>query len=833
MSKEVHAIQPVAPSHFSEAFEAPGQPRAHWRRVIEKISGMPPEEIRDRLRSVQRQVRENGVTYNVYADPQGADRPWDLDVLPFIVDAREWAGIEAAVVQRARLLDGILDDVYGERRLLQEGLLPAALVHGHSGYLRPAVGVPVPGGIRLHLYAVDLARSPDGQWWVVDDRTQAPSGAGYALENRLVISRLFPDLFRDMRVQRLAGFFSALRESLFHWAPAGDGQPLTVLLTPGPLNETYFEHAYLARYLGFPLVEGGDLTVRDGKVWLKTLPGLRRVHAILRRLDDDYCDPLELRSDSALGIPGLMEAVRRGGVLVANALGSNLLESGAMLGYLPRICQRLLGEPLRMPSVATWWCGEQAAMEHVVRHLDQLTLRPVLSRVLMNTLDHDLASLPREQLVKDLYAQQNHYIAQEIFQLSRSPVVDPGNPGKLPARATSLRVYACATPNGYVVMPGGLTRIAGSADSRAVSMQRGGSSKDTWVISTGPVSGLTLLRDQSGPQDLVRTGVNLSSRVTENLFWFGRYAERSDASARLLRAALSRIVEEAHGDDDGDAELGAQKSGWPAIVALLRSSGILTEEDEADDDVGIVRALRAAIVDDSRPGLASNLSQLQAIASQLRERMSADNWRVLNQLTRGLPSSEGPPLALLDALARLDRTVVDLMTLAGFALDGMSRDLGWRFLSIGRRSERLQAGCAMLREALTLHEDSELDWLLELFDSTLTYRSRYRDQPRWMPVLDLLIRDESNPRSLAFQLTGLHGYMQRLSIGLKDPGPDQLAPVLESLSALDPEADLRHGSETLMQALEDWHAAVYRLSEQLELRFFSHSGELNRQNFAS
>src|SRR5579871_3180000 len=363
MLPDMFAAYPRAEDRFDELLESPERPRPHWSGLYSELVGTSPAEIRERLSAAERQIREIGVTYNVYADPQGLDRPWDLDVLPLILSAQEWAGIEAGIAQRADVFNRVLADLYGPQRLLKEGLIPPALVLGHSGFLRPAFGTQVPAGIHLHVYAADLARSPDGRWWVLADRTQAPSGAGYALENRLIVQRIFPRLFRDLDVQHLAFFFATLRDSLVHFAPAGDGPTLTVLLTPGPYNETYFEHAFLARYLGFPLVEGGDLTVRDGRVWLKTIDGLKRVHAILRRQDDVFCDPLELRADSALGVAGLTDCARRGTVLIANALGSGVLESGSLLGFLPTLCRELTGAELRLPSIATWWCGERAAFE--------------------------------------------------------------------------------------------------------------------------------------------------------------------------------------------------------------------------------------------------------------------------------------------------------------------------------------------------------------------------------------------------------------------------------------------------------------------------------------
>jgi uncharacterized circularly permuted ATP-grasp superfamily protein/uncharacterized alpha-E superfamily protein len=829
MSRELIADYPPATDRYDELFAAPLAPRAHWTPLLEQLAAWPAERMRERLHSVQDQVRENGVTYNVYADPQGADRPWELDLLPMIIPQEEWAGIEAAIVQRATLLNKILVDVYGEQRLLKEGVLPPGLVYGHAGFLRPCRGAKPPGDVMLHFYAADIARSPDGRWWVIDDRTQAPSGAGYALENRIIISRAFPQLFRDLKVQHLAHFFATLRDSLAHWAPQQPGKqrdsPFTVLLTPGPHNETYFEHAYLARYLGLPLVEGNDLTVREGCVWLKTLSGLKRVHAILRRQDDDYCDPLELRSDSALGIPGMVDAVRRGNVLVANALGSNLLESSTLLGYLPRLAERLLSEPLRMPSVATWWCGEPAALNEVIANVHRLVIKGAFPQQRVEPMfGEDLDERGRKRVITMLRARPNDYIAQELVHLSQAPVWDRAHP-RLLARSIGLRVYACATPNGYVVMPGGLTRVASAADARVISMQRGGSSKDTWVLASGPVSTFSLLRKSIGPEELVRAGTNLSSRVVENLFWFGRYCERCDASARLLRVSLGRFGDNVPGDDDERAR--------PVILGLLRRAGVLPATGADPGDAALSAALRAAITDDSQPGLASSLRQLMRVASHLRERLSLDNWRALNRATYVLTQRHTRKVALSDLLGELDLVIASFTTLSGFALDGMTRDPGWRFLSIGRRLERLQWLCTTLKQTIDGPADMDLTWLLRLADSIVTYRARYMARPEWLPVLDLLIRDEANPRSIAFQVHGLRDYAQRLVDLFGDFGDERFHGALKELLQLDPAAELQPGSERLLARLDEWQAAAYRHGEQLGLRFFSHVGEASTQTFAT
>lgn len=858
MTKEWLAASPDADAapdasagaFYNEMLGADGQPRAHWRALHDHLGATSDAQMRERLESVQRQVRENGVTYNVYADARGNDRPWNLDVLPLVLSHQEWQGIERAIIQRATLLDAVLQDVYGPQQLLKSGLMPAALVHGHAGYLRPArrrapgaqggesAGTDHTRSRLLHLYAADLARSPDGQWWVVADRTQAPSGAGYALENRLMVSRAFPDLFRDMKVQHLARFFATLRDSLARAAPVPSGAPLIVLLTPGPYNETYFEHSYLARYLGFPLVEGSDLTVRNGCVWLKTLTGLERVHGILRRLDDDYCDPLELRDDSTLGVAGLSEVVRRGNVLLANGLGSSLLESGALLGYLPALCESLLGESLRMPSVATWWCGDAKALQSVTAALDRLVIKPAFPQLRQEPVfGRGLGARERDALLARLQEQPNNYVAQEVVQLSHAPVWDrsqaaagaatPGPLARLQSRPVSMRVFACASPDGYVVMPGGLCRAGTGPDARVVSMQRGGSAKDIWVLSPAPVSTFSLLRRDLTPADLVRSGANLSSRVVENLYWFGRYAERCDGTARLLRLAMGRTI---------DAVRSAEHPNWRAIAQLLRNCHVLPEDEPAPgaDDLGLLRVLRAATVDASRPGLAADLQQLLRVAGQLRERLSVDNWRSLSALVQEFERRAAQPMSLANALSAIDRAIVAFMSLSGFALDGMTRDLGWRFLSIGRRIERLQFLCAALREAAAIHAidpNAELDWLLELADSTITYRSRYMARPQWLAVLDLLALDESNPRSLAFQVKGIADYLERLAKALGPCGGDAFAGLRQRFADFEPVRDLAQGSDGLMQLVQAVEQASITLADELGLQFFSHS--INRQTFAN
>jgi uncharacterized circularly permuted ATP-grasp superfamily protein/uncharacterized alpha-E superfamily protein len=797
---------------YDELLAGPGEPRPHWDTFLRALAGREGPGVPDTLSLMERQIRENGITYNVYADPKGADRPWEVDPLPLLLSPSEWEEIETGIAQRAELLNRVLADLYGEQTLLKSGVVPPSVVFGHSGYLHQVQGIRPTSGVHLFSYAADLARSPDGRWWVVNDRTQAPSGAGYALENRLVVSRVFPQLFRDLHVQHLAAFFSNMRESLLRWAPKGDGPPLIALLTPGPYNETYFEHALLARYLGFALVEGSDLTVRDGRVWMKTVDGLRRVHAILRRQDDDYCDPLELRSNSALGVAGLTDCARRGTVMLANALGAGVLESGALLGYLPELSERLMGEKLRLPSVATWWLGEPAAFRDAWKNLDKLIIKP-LDRAAREqaVFGADLSPTERTKLHARVAARPQHYVAQEWVHVSQAPVLERGpRPGSdhLQARTVGLRVFAVATPNGYRVMPGGLTRVAGDNDSRVIAMQRGGSSKDTWVLSDGPVNAsFSLLSRTVTADDLVTTRGNVSSRTAENTFWFGRYGERCDAAARLLRVAIASVL--GHGDSNADD----RADGLVPTLALAERLHLIDSSENPGTEL-----LRAATHPDE--GLSLRLRQLSRVAFNLRDRMSADNWRTLNTLIGDPVFRRGSSLPL--ALGWLDRAVTTMMTLSGYVLDGMTRGTGWRFLSIGRRIERLSNVCMALQVATEEGRACGLDWLLELADSTVTYRSRYLVAPEWMPVLDLLVRDDTNPRSIAFQMKGLVEYIDKLERTHGRFASDVLAPAHAALRALRPE-DLHPESETLAEALKLAQRAALSVSDELTLKFFSHA----------
>lgn len=839
---------PCQAEHYNELLDANGLPHPHWQALIELLANEQPAQMRHRVEAIQRQVRDNGVTYNVYADTNGLQRPWDLDALPFILPHEEWAHIAAAVAQRATLLNQLLIDIYGQQTLLKEGLLPSVLIHGHAGFLRPCHGAQHEDNIALHMYAVDIARAPNGQWWVVSDRTQAPTGAGYALENRTIISGAFPDLFRDLNIERLSGFFTSLRDSLSYWGracaqkqavahpdikPLSEGeQPLIVILTPGPYNETYHEQSYLAGYLGFPLVQGSDLTVRNGIVWLKTISGLKAVHVILRRLDDDFCDPLELNADSLLGVAGLAQVARLGHVVVANALGSNILQSGALLGFLPKLCQRFLGESLKMPSVATWWCGEPQALETVIANLERLVIKPAFPQIQQYPIfGEDLSDAEREALVQKLRANPQDYIAQEQVKISQAPTWSTHHKPNLNSLAIGLRVYACATPNGYAIMPGGLARVASGKDERVITMQRGGTSKDTWITSPDSHYHSSLLRRTTSSKDLVRGNTYLSSRMVENLFWFGRYSIRNTHTTRLIRTAIRFLMEFSSEHRPIEWATVHQLCEWYGLMPEISAHSTDSQLLNMLDDEEIERQLIQAVFSSKDNSLQSSIQQFFQLAFNIRERLSNDNWRIINQMSQRFNHGRHTP-TLTETLEHLNETSASLVTLSGFTLDGMTRDQGWRFMSLGRRIERLQFLCVLLQHALTMPLESNLDWLLELTDSIVTYRARYSAQPEWLPVLDLLLMDENNPNAMIFQLKGLVKYLTEVSINYGGGGNEEVfSERLDSLKALDPDLSLYHGSTTLLIWLNDTYRKSIELSDHLNLRFFSYSGAQSMRSF--
>jgi uncharacterized circularly permuted ATP-grasp superfamily protein/uncharacterized alpha-E superfamily protein len=812
---------------FDELHSPDGQPRPHWQSFARALNQLGMREFTHRWQEATGLIRQNGVTYNVYGDPRGLDRPWQLDPIPLLIATDEGARLQAGLLQRAHLLEAILADLYGPQRTLHDGLLPPELAFANPGFLRPCHGLTLPGGRYLHLVAFDLVRTPDGCIRVLSDRTQAPSGAGYALENRIVLARMLPEVFRLCKVQRLAAFFRTLRDTLRSLAPHNRDNPRAVLLTPGPYNETYFEHAYLARYLGYTLAEGGDLTVRDNRVFLKQLNGLQPVDILWRRLDDDFCDPLELRTDSFLGVPGLLQAVRAGNVLVANALGSGLAESPALIPYLPALCRHLLGEDLLVPSVPVYWCGDEKARAHVLANLPRLVIKAAFRSARLEPIFTELLGREqRQQLLDRIRCRPWDFVAQEAAQLSTAPVLTDSG---VEPRSLVVRTYLAATPSSFLLMPGGLTRVTASTESMTVSMQKGGGSKDTWVLTDGTVNEFSLLPTADQPIALNRGGNDLPSRAADNLFWLGRYVERAEGIVRLFRGIMVRLTE-----NSGIADA-------PELSTLLRSltyvtqtfPGFLGEEARLHAPEPELRSL---IQDASRVGsLAYNFQSIYRAATAVRDRMSLDMWRIVSSLRRAPLAAADPddPPTLSDLLERLDDSVITLAGFGGLATESMTRGHAWRFLDLGRKIERALHTITLLRRTLVTpspHEPAVLEALLEIADSLMTYRRRYLSGAQAAAVLDLLLADENNPRGVVYQLLALRAVVEQMPADADQAGLSveqrltltlvtavQLAD-LDQLAAVDSRGQRPH-LECLLARLEKELPA---LSDTISHHYLSH-----------
>jgi len=739
-----------------------GEVRPVWRHFLDRLSAMTEDELETRTDKADRYLRDAGVFYRVYGGAPNAERSWPLSHVPVLINEKEWLKLSEGLVQRAELLESIAEDVYSENRLVQEGFLPPALIAGNPEYLRPLAGLKPAGGHFLHFVAFEIGRGPDGDWWVLADRTQAPSGAGFALENRVATTRAFSDIYAETHVHRLASFFGAFRDTLQSYKKSPEDR--IAVLTPGPANETYFEHSYIARYLGIMLLEGEDLTVVNNQVMVRTVAGLKPVSVLWRRLDSNYADPLELNQASQIGTPGLVQALRSESVAIVNALGSGLLETRAFLAFMPAICRRLLDQELKLPSIATWWCGQQSEREHVIKNLDRMVVGPAYSR--LPFFDDGNESLTgsalREKntaLLARLNEEGHRLVGQEVVKLSTTPAfVD----GKLVPRPMSLRVFAARTRDGWQIMPGGFARIGASDDVSAIAMQKGGSVADVWIVSDTPVSWSTLLpSEESFTRNMPGS---LPSRAADNLFWLGRYIERAEGALRILRSWHGRFAEYA----DPEQPLLADVSEYLAAL------DIDTEE----------------VVPES---LVMNISSALYSASNIRDRFSPDGWLALNDLAKTARDFREKVSPGDDATRAMTVLLRKLAGFAGLVHENMYRFTGWRFLSIGRHLER---GLHMARLLGHLSgpdaPDGALDMLIEIGDSVMTHRRRYNVATARLTVTDLLALDQLNPRSIFYQMNEIKTEVELLPNatvnGQYSPFYREVLKIYNQLSLMTPEA---------------------------------------------
>ena len=811
------------PAPHDECFGEGGRPRPQWAGMIDAIERLGTARLNARWDEGLRIIREHGVTYNVYGDPQGRDRPWSLDPVPLILSAPEWRSLEAGLIQRSRLLNWVLRDLYlGTQRLIADGFIPPELVYSNPGFLRPCRGLPVAGQVMLHLYGADLVRSASGQWMTFADRTQSASGTGYAHENRKVVSRVLPDEIREVSVRSLAPFFRSLRSFLETLAPGRRENPVMVLMTPGPLNATYFEHAYLARHLGIPLVEGADLTVRDLRVCLKTLEGLQPVDVILRRVDDSFCDPLELRTESVLGVPGLVQAARAGHVTIANALGSGLVESPAFLTFLPALCRHLLDEDLLLPSVPTWWCGEAEGLRYVTSHLDRLVVKPAFGRRRGHSwFGHQLAAADKTRLLELIASRPQDFVAQECVLPSSAPVWTLGG---FERRSVLLRAYVATNGSEHAVLPGGLTRVAASVDDPLVSMQGGAGSKDTWILRSGEDDDEELATAIPAHASTDRRLTGLPSRAADSLFWLGRYTERFEQYLRVFRCVLGQLASDTSPESsDRDNRLGH----------LMAGIGFLLATDPDDGPADLTGRILDWIYRFDGPGSIPDLmNRIRENAAAVRDRLSGDTWQILDRL---VPQPEVPTTrrSIAHAHGMMQGLILNLAAFNGLAMENMTRGPGWRFLDSGRRLERGFSITTLMTAAAFVSGSPTplLEMILDIADSGMTHRQRYFARARWPEVVEMLVRDVSNPRGLAFQLSALRTHLEALQSEFRVGGDDRWSALIEGIQGrllsaeFAREAPKHEGFDvhTLIALMETCTQGLAGLSDDLTQRYFSHT----------
>ncbi len=836
-------------SSYNELFNADNTVRPDWQIFFSSLHQLGYNELQDRNADVIRLLKENGVAYNIYNDPSGQNRPWELDPIPQIITASEWNVVNDGLIQRATLLDLLLKDVYGEQRLIRDGIIPQELIYLHPGFLRNCVNIQSTGAHQLVLYAADMARGIDGRLWVISDRTQAPSGMGYALENRFAMTSVLPELFNGLNVKRISPYFDSLQLALSGIAPHNTDNPRVVILTPGPENETYFEHSYLAAYLGLTLVQGNDLMVKDNYVWLKTIDGLEKIDVILRRLDDVYCDPLELKSDSLLGVPGLVQAVRKGNVAIANPLGSSIVENTGLVPFLPSISKYFLDTDLLLPSIATWWCGQPKEMQYVIDNIGSLVIRKIFRNVAGSSSTIDGGALSKTEtaeLIKKIKTNPYLYAGQEKVNFSSTP---SWLNGKIVAGHSLFRSFLVSHNNSFVAMPGGLTRTNTGDNSIIISNQRGGISKDTWVLSADeelekPV--MLQLNTDSVAKKIVKR--SLPSHTAENLFWVGRYTERVIHNARLQRTVMQHILQ-------GNKNISRAGSGVILLQALTRCTysypGFLDMDhpDTLQEKLSNPwPELTDLLYNEKRSGsLGQNISQLIHAVYSTRNFWSTDTWRVLRKMEDDWNKAKTDKHTdHLKIIGTIDALNTSMFAFLGMNRESVRREQGWNIMDMGRKIEQSLFLITLIQSIFQKRQEEQvqhelLESIMIASQSLITYRYTYRDHLQLPQALELLMLDVNYPKSLAYLVRKIKRYVALLPGETKDVplGHTQryiheadlllkLANIIE-LSKHDPQSG---EYSVLHQFLDKLYLLIAETSTLINKTYFKHN-QIQKQLFTT
>ncbi|AFK04466.1 protein of unknown function DUF404 [Emticicia oligotrophica DSM 17448] len=816
---------------YDEVIDHNGQVKPHWKTLFDTLESIGIEGLEQRNEEIISKLKENGVTYNVYNADNGSTRAWKLDPIPFLIHEKEWQQIEKGIKQRAQLLDLILKDIYGPQRLIKESIIPPELVFDNSGFLLPCFDIKQKLPNQLLIYACDMARGPDGKMWLLDNRTQSPSGSGYALENRTVMAKVFPELNKNIYRNRLSPYFNHLQQTVSTLGNLSNENPNVVFLTPGPGNETYFEHVYLSSYLGYTLVQGSDLLVRDGFVWLKSIDGLERVDVIIRRVDDEWCDPLELKQDSLLGIPGLLHVMRLGNVSVVNPPGASVVENYGLMAFMQNICKFLLDEPLIMNSVATWWCGQAKELEFVLNNLHRLIIKKANRKQgFKSRYGRLLSKSELEELRLMILQNPKDFVAQEEVSLSTTPsFID----GKIVPRFAAIRAFLVSDGTDYKVMQGGLTRSSPIKDKFVISNQLGGLSKDTWIVTDAPSEYYERVVVRKNTTNLHNQ--SLTSRNAENLFWVGRMFERTMSLTSFLKIVLDRLNENVN-------DKGQKRQEY--LVVLLKSLTHLTITypgfaNEEDDSLleNPEPELFSLIADTRKAGsVAYNIVSLLRTANQVSEKWNADTRRILNLIEDNLQSFRDSH-SIIQLSHGLDRLYTRLFAFHGNIFETLPRDNGFYLLEAGKTIERILSLISVLRSAFSFKNNDEVETVimeavLENHHLLAQYRHIYKSHWSLVAVLNMVLLETNLPFTLSYLLDSLSSYLEKLPKGIEPNRlniaqrnvleASTLVKLFDAESMLNVDKDTQYRPE-LDKTLEQVYDLISKVTGNLTSLYFNHS----------
>ncbi|WP_324025316.1 circularly permuted type 2 ATP-grasp protein [Maribacter sp. BPC-D8] len=812
--------------------------KPYWNKLLTEFDTLGITGLTARQKDIDWLLSENGVTYNVYNDPKGLHRPWNLNVVPFMLHQDEWTKVEAGLKQRAELLNLVLKDVYGERKLIKNGIVPYEVIYGHRGFLRQCSGMELKLEQYLSIYAADLCRGTDGRLWVVNDRTEAPSGMGYALENRSTTSRVLSDMYAEMKVKRLSGFFQEFNQMLIDAAPGKKENPTIVILTPGSHNETYFEHAYMASFLGYPLVQGNDLVVRDGFLWMKSLQGLKQIDVVLRRVDDAFTDPLELREDSHLGVAGLLDVVRRKNVSVINPIGSGVIENPGLIPFMPAIAKYFLKEELKLPQIASWWCGQEKERNYVLEHISELVIKRI-DRTNRESIYfcEQMSAKELEELKKVILERPYRFVAQERINFSTAPNLSKD---KLEPRNVVARSFCIASKGEYSVMPGGLVRVAPDGETVRVSNQRGGTSKDFWILDDAEIKEDKNRHWQKKSSIAISGLDDLPSLTAENLYWAGRYVGRTLVNARFLRTVMRQMAIVQNRDEKPDSE--KLKVLFKAVTQLTGTYPGFVEKDKngklAMDNP--YEEMLSVILDKNRIGsLAHTISMFSNSYYSIRNLWSSDMWRVfenIQKLWNGLV--DGKDHSINKILKVLNQLITRLIAFMGLIEESIMVQQGLLLYFIGLQLEQSTLNITKCRALLTIKYDEQveydlLEYLLTSHESLNIYRYSYRSHIELAHVLDLVVLDLDYARSLTFMINRIQKDIARLPHSKHDHQLNNYQKyIFEAFSKLrlaestklamtKSETDFkREDLDTLLEELSD---LLYKASQSISNTYFNHT----------